>query len=145
MFIFITAIVNLKCLIDDVSYDITCLQKSPNDQTAPVTKCTLVYDKKPSNLIFWDISRKWNMKCYVEKCKMYKLSIQIHTLLPGGKSPWYSKDHAKCKQFTWSTSLRNNRRIKIVFSKTRSQWHRPVFVISWRFRVGLKSTHLQWL
>ena len=23
--------------------------------------------------------------------KMYKLVIQIHTLLPGGKLPWYSK------------------------------------------------------
>ena len=33
---------------------------------------------------------------------MYKLCIQIHTLLPGGKSPWYSIGHAECKQVTWS-------------------------------------------
>ena len=77
------------------------------------------------NLIIWDISRKFliwfifnkaltlhlksyssenknNSWCYVEKYKMYKLCIQIHTLLPGGKSPWYSKGHAKCKHVTWS-------------------------------------------
>ena len=40
----------------------------------------------------------------MEKYKTYKLCIQIHTLLPGGKSPWYSKGHAKCKQATWSIS-----------------------------------------
>ena len=31
------------------------------------------------------------------KYKMFKLCIQIHTLLPGWKSPWYSKSYAKCK------------------------------------------------
>ena len=36
---------------------------------------------------------------------MYKLSIQIHTLLSGGKSPWYSKVHPICKQVTWSIGL----------------------------------------
>ena len=101
--------------IDDMTKDIACLQKSPYGQTALDTKCTLVYDKKPSNLIFWYISRKiWfifskaltfelnsekkkKSWCYVEKYKMYKLCIQIHTHLPGGKSPWYSKGHVKCK------------------------------------------------
>ena len=33
-----------------------------------------------------------------EKYKMYKLYIQIYTLLPSKKSPWCSKVHAKCKQ-----------------------------------------------
>ena len=37
---------------------------------------------------------------------MYKLCVQIHTLLPGRKSVWYSKGHAKCKQDTWSTPNR---------------------------------------
>ena len=31
--------------------DITCLQTIPKGQTAPGSKCTLVYDKKPSNLV----------------------------------------------------------------------------------------------
>ena len=40
--------------------------------------------------------------CYVEKYEMYKLCVQIHTPLPGGKSPWYSKGHTTCKQVTRS-------------------------------------------
>ena len=95
-------------------YDITCLQKSPNGQTASGTKCTLVCEKKPQNLIIWRyqqakfkfdlffnkahyISNLIHLKIkqildeYIEKYKMYKLCIQIHTLLPAGKSPWYSK------------------------------------------------------
>ena len=35
--------------------------------TAPGTKCTPVYDKKPSNLIFWDISRIILKLIYFEK------------------------------------------------------------------------------
>ena len=45
---------------------------------------------------------EFTRRCYVETYKMYKLCIQIHTLLPGRKSPWYSKGHTKCKQVTWS-------------------------------------------
>ena len=33
--------------IDNVTNDITCSRKNPNGETAPGTKCTLVYDKKP--------------------------------------------------------------------------------------------------
>ena len=40
-------------------------------------------------LFIWKIN--FNKLCYVEKYKMYKLCIHIHTLLPGWKSPWCSK------------------------------------------------------
>ena len=31
-------------------------------------------------------------------------TLHTNTLLTGGKSPWYSKGHAKCKQGTWSVT-----------------------------------------
>ena len=29
-------------------------------------------------------------------------TINIHTILNGGKSPWYSEGYAKCTQVTWA-------------------------------------------
>ena len=34
--------------------------------------------------------------------KSQQKNVQINTLLPGRKSPWYSKGHAECKHITWS-------------------------------------------
>ena len=100
--------------------DITCLKKMLKGQTSPGTTCTLIYDKKPSNVIFCDISRNvfnliylFNIKAltlhYIHlkinkivmlnvKYKMYKVCIHF---CPAGNHPGTLKITQVTQQVTW--------------------------------------------
>ena len=116
--------------IDDMINDITCLQKSPKEpkraqkspkepkkvklrraqnvhwsmttKTVQQTFCWYLNHFEISAEKIWIFVLKWGTNITLSNSDNEYKCIQIHTLLPGGKSPWYSEDHAKRKQDTWS-------------------------------------------